>query len=193
MPIPVVGQIRTNVSGYCDRRVTRCLLRAHDATGGVNRGGSVVGMYRNLIQIAVARLLREPAERNPVASVKSGTVLRRKETLMRIFTIALLASAGTLFASGAFAAPMTNGYSGAKAESAIEQVRLSCRHGRCNQSRGSRRVVVQQRYGETRQYEQTYAPRERYIEQRRYYNDEPRSGVGISAPGVSVGIGTNRY
>jgi len=35
-----------------------------------------------------------------------------------------------------------------------------------------------------------YAPRERYIERRGY---EERSGIGFRAPGVSVGIGTDRY
>ena len=35
-----------------------------------------------------------------------------------------------------------------------------------------------------------YAPRERYIERR---GCEDRGGIGFSAPGVSVGIGTDRY
>jgi hypothetical protein len=35
-----------------------------------------------------------------------------------------------------------------------------------------------------------YAPRERYTERRGY---EDRGGIGFSAPGVSVGIGTDRY
>ena len=35
-----------------------------------------------------------------------------------------------------------------------------------------------------------YAPRERYIERRGY---DDRGGVGFRAPGVSVGIGTDRY
>ena len=60
------------------------------------------------------------------------------------------------FASGAIAAPMINGYSGAKAESGIEQVLLACRYGRCNQSRSSRRVVIERQYGES----YNYAPRE---------------------------------
>ena len=34
------------------------------------------------------------------------------------------------------------------------------------------------------------APRERYVERRGY---EERGGIGFSAPGVSVGIGTGRY
>jgi hypothetical protein len=35
-----------------------------------------------------------------------------------------------------------------------------------------------------------YGPRERYIERRGY---EDGDGIGFSAPGVSVGIGTDRY
>jgi hypothetical protein len=35
-----------------------------------------------------------------------------------------------------------------------------------------------------------YAPRGRYIERRGY---EERGGIGFRAPGVSVGIGTDRY
>ena len=37
------------------------------------------------------------------------------------------------------------------------------------------------------------APRERYIERRGYYNDQPRSGIGFSAPGVSIGVGNGRW
>ena len=33
------------------------------------------------------------------------------------------------------------------------------------------------------------APRERYIERRGYYDDRPAAGVGIRAPGVSIGVG----
>jgi hypothetical protein len=50
-------------------------------------------------------------------------------------------------------------------------------------------VVIQQGYDDS----YNYAPRERYIERRGYYDDQPRSGIGFSAPGVSVGIGTGRY
>jgi hypothetical protein len=34
-----------------------------------------------------------------------------------------------------------------------------------------------------------YAPRERYIERRRYYNDGPRVGIGVGPGGVGVGVG----
>ena len=64
---------------------------------------------------------------------------------MRYFTIALLAGAGALFASGAMAAPITNGISGAKTGSDIEHVRTVCdENGRCYRSRGARRVIVQE-------------------------------------------------
>ena len=57
--------------------------------------------------------------------------------------------------------------------------------GRCWRERGERRVIVRERrdsYG--------HAPRERYIERGGY---EERGGIGFPAPGVSVGIGTDRY
>jgi hypothetical protein len=55
---------------------------------------------------------------------------------------------------------------------------------------GERRVIVRDpgdSYG--------YAPRERYIERRGYDDrgNNDRGGVGFRAPGVSVGIGTDRY
>ena len=55
--------------------------------------------------------------------------------------------------------------------------------GRCWRQRSERRVIVREFYG----YD---APRERYVQRRGY---EERGGVGFSAPGVSVGIGTGRY
>ena len=58
--------------------------------------------------------------------------------------------------------------------------------GQCWRERGERRVVVREP-GES----YAYAPRrERYIE-RRGYGDG--GGIGIRAPGVNVGIGTDRY
>ena len=57
--------------------------------------------------------------------------------------------------------------------------------GRCWRERGERRVIIRERgdsYG--------YAPRERDIERGGY---EERGGIGFRAPGVSVGIGTDRY
>ena len=57
-------------------------------------------------------------------------------------------------------------------------------NGRCWRQRDEGRVIIREpgdSFG--------YAPRERYIERRGY--DE--RGIGIRAPGVSIGIGTDRY
>ena len=68
-------------------------------------------------------------------------------------------------------------------DSNVEKVRMVCNeNGRCWRERGQRRVIIRDSYG--------YAPRARYIERRGY---EDRGGIGFSAPGVSVGIGTNRW
>jgi hypothetical protein len=58
-------------------------------------------------------------------------------------------------------------------------------NGRCWRERSERRVIIRDpndSYG--------YAPRERYIERRGY---EDRGGIGFRAPGVSIGIGEDRY
>lgn len=102
---------------------------------------------------------------------------------MRHFTIALLAGAGALLASSAIAAPITNGISGLTNGSDIQRVRMVCdEYGRCYQTRGARRVVVQDD-------SYAYAPRREYRD-RRYYNESP--GVGVYAPGVDVTIGAGR-
>lgn len=69
----------------------------------------------------------------------------------------------------------------------VQQVRLICdEDGRCYRTHGGSRVIV-------RESQDYYAPRERYIERRTYHDrdwdDGPRTGVGIRAPGVTVGIG----
>jgi hypothetical protein len=102
---------------------------------------------------------------------------------MRKISIALLAGAGVLFANGVMAADMfTNdhaAYLGINQPN-VEQVRLVCdEYGRCVRSR---RAFIEQRYGDS--YD--YAPREPYIERRGYY-EQPRPGVVLSAPGVSIG------
>ena len=57
-----------------------------------------------------------------------------------------------------------------------------CIRDSCYRTRGESRVIVRDSYA--------YQPRERYIERRHYRDyDEPRSGVGIRAPGVDVGVG----
>src|SRR3954447_20446380 len=93
--------------------------------------------------------------------------------------------ATALFATAATAAPLAvNPAVGV--DSNIQNVRMVCNEeGRCWREHSERRVIIRDRdaYG--------YAPRERYIERRGY--DEDRSGIGFRAPGVSVGIGTDRY
>jgi hypothetical protein len=72
----------------------------------------------------------------------------------------------------------------------VQNVRMVCNeNGRCWRERGEGRVII----GEPRD-SYGYAPRERYIERREYRGyDEDRGGIGFRAPGVSVGIGTDRY
>ncbi len=101
---------------------------------------------------------------------------------MKKFAISLVAGASALFATAAFAVPLSNGMT-TLPDSNVEKVRMVCNeNGRCWRERGQRRVIIRDSYG--------YAPRERYIERRGY---DDRGGIGIRAPGVSVGIGTNRW
>jgi hypothetical protein len=58
-------------------------------------------------------------------------------------------------------------------------------NGRCWRERSERRVII----GEPRD-SYGYDRREGYVERRGY---EDRGGIGFRAPGVSVGIGTDRY
>lgn len=104
---------------------------------------------------------------------------------MKALTIILATTASTFVAAAASAAPLsTNATVGP--ESHIQNVRMVCNEdGRCWRQRGERRVIIRDErdsYG--------YAPRDRYIERRGY---EDRGGIGFSAPGVSVGIGSERY
>lgn len=103
---------------------------------------------------------------------------------MKTIAIGLALAAGSLLATAASAAPLSAGVAVAP-QSDIQHVRMVCNEdGRCWRERGERRVIIHEgrdAYG--------YAPRERYYE-RRY---EDRGGIGFSAPGVSVGIGTGRY
>ena len=103
-----------------------------------------------------------------------------------LLTLALGASA--LFGTAAVAAPLSNGIT-ALPDNGIENVRMVCNeYGRCWRERG-RRVVVQDSYG--------YAPRERYIERRGYYDDGynrgPSVGIGVGPGGVGVGFGSSRW
>jgi hypothetical protein len=112
---------------------------------------------------------------------------------MKNLAIYLAAGATTLLVTAASAAPISAGASVAL-QSNIQNVRMVCDEGgRCWRERSERRVIVREpgdSYG--------YAPRERYNDRRGYddrggYNDRGGGGVGFRAPGVSVGIGTDRY
>jgi hypothetical protein len=104
---------------------------------------------------------------------------------MKNLAISLAAAASAVLVTAASAAPLSAGVTIAP-ESNIQNVRMVCdEYGRCWRQRGERRVIIRDpgnSYG--------YAPRERYIERRGY---EERGGIGFRAPGVSVGIGTDRY
>jgi hypothetical protein len=104
---------------------------------------------------------------------------------MNHLAISLAVGASTLFVTAASAAPLSADLSVAP-ESNIQKIRMVCdENGRCWREHDERRVIIREprdSYGE--------APRERHIERRGY---EERGGVGIRAPGVSVGIGTDRY
>src|SRR4029453_19016162 len=82
---------------------------------------------------------------------------------MRKISTALVTGAGVLFANSAMAADVfTNDapFFGVNQPN-VAQVRLMCDDsGRCYRSRESRRVVIQQGYGDS----YNNAPRERYIE-----------------------------
>jgi hypothetical protein len=96
--------------------------------------------------------------------------------------------AGVLFGTAAVAAPLAPSTTTVTPDSNIQNVRMVCNeYGRCWRQRGERRVIIRESYN--------YAPRERYIERRGYYDDGPRVGVGIGGPGVgvSVGVGGNRW
>jgi hypothetical protein len=104
--------------------------------------------------------------------------------------IMLLAGTGALFAGSANASDIyTNGTNSEYANPDLaQQARLVCdEDGRCYRTRGGGRVIIRDSYA--------YAPQERYIERRgsRDWDDGPRAGVGFRAPGVSVGVGGDRW
>jgi len=102
---------------------------------------------------------------------------------MNKIAISLPVSASALFATAATAAPRTAAPS-VGWDGNIQNVRMICaENGRCWRERSDRRVIVRDSYG----YD---APREPYVERRGY---EERRGIGIRVPGVSVGIGSDRY
>jgi hypothetical protein len=97
-----------------------------------------------------------------------------------------LIGANALFGTAAVAAPLTPAVTAVAPDSNIENVRMVCNeNGRCWRERGARRVIVEDSYG--------YAPRERYIERRGYYDGGydrgPSVGIGVGPGGVGVGFG----
>jgi hypothetical protein len=106
---------------------------------------------------------------------------------MNSLTISLAVGASALFMSAASAAPLSADVS-VVPQSNVQNVRMVCNeNGRCWREGGERRVIIREpgeSYG--------YAPRQRYIE-RRGYDEDRGAGIGFRAPGVSVGIGTDRY
>jgi hypothetical protein len=109
---------------------------------------------------------------------------------MKNVVMSLALGAGALLAPAATAAPLSSGAM-MFPDSAIENVRLVCdEYGRCYRTRGGRRVVIQQEYGDS----YNYVPRDQYIERRGYYgggyyNDGPSVGIGVGPGGVGVGVG----
>ena len=102
---------------------------------------------------------------------------------MNKLAISLVVGATALCATAATAAPLAVNRA-LVADGNVQNVRMVCdENGRCWRQRSERRVILRESYG----YD---APRERYVGRRGY---EERGGVGFSAPGVSVGIGTGRY
>ena len=109
---------------------------------------------------------------------------------MKNLIMSLAIGAGALLSSGANAAPISVNPS-MLPDNGIENVRLVCDDsGRCYRTRGGRRVVIEREYGDS----YNYAPRERYIERRGYYDggyygSGPSVGIGVGPSGVGVGVG----
>lgn len=109
---------------------------------------------------------------------------------MKNVVISLAVGIGALLSSGANAAPVLAGPLVMPANG-VENVRMVCdEYGHCYRTRGGRRVVIEQEYGDS----YNYAPRERYVERRGYddggyYNNGPGIGIGVGPGGVGVGFG----
>jgi hypothetical protein len=109
---------------------------------------------------------------------------------MKNLAIYLAAGASALFVTATSAAPLSVDVSVAP-QSNIQNVRMVCNeNGRCWREGRERRVIIREPDDSY-----AYAPRERYIERHGYEGRgyEERGGIGFRAPGVSVGIGTDRY
>ena len=109
---------------------------------------------------------------------------------MKNVAICLAIGVGALLSTGANAAPLSVSPS-MLPDNGVENVRLVCdEYGHCYRTRGGRRAVIQQGYDES----YSYAPRERYIERRGYYDggyydNGPSVGIGVGPGGVGVGFG----
>jgi predicted secreted protein len=102
---------------------------------------------------------------------------------MNKIAISLAVGASALFVTGANAAPLAIDRLVAR-DGNVQNVRMVCDDsGRCWRQRSERRVILRESYGND-------VRRDRYVQRRGY---EERGGIGINAPGVSVGIGTGRY
>jgi hypothetical protein len=126
--------------------------------------------------------------KGPPSLYPDGQFRTRTEELMRKLAITLLAGAGALCVGSA--ANATDIYAGSEYGNSdlLQQVRVVCHeNGRCYRTQGGSRVIIRDSYD--------YAPRERYYERRSYrdWDDGPRPGIGFRAPGVSVGIGEDRW
>ena len=109
---------------------------------------------------------------------------------MKNLAICLAIGVGALLSTGANAAPLSVSPS-MLPNNGVENVRLVCdEYARCYRTRGDRRVVIQEGYDDS----YSYAPRERYIERRGYYDggyydNGPSVGIGVGPGGVGVGFG----
>ncbi len=100
---------------------------------------------------------------------------------MKKVLISLALGATALFGTAASAAPLTNGVA-VMPDNGIQNVRMVCNEdGRCWRERGARRVIIDDSYN--------YAPRERYIERRGYYDGGYDGGYYNRGPGVGIGVG----
>ena len=105
---------------------------------------------------------------------------------MKTLTIALLAGAAALSVGSAKASDVyvSDGYA---YPDLVQQVRTVCdEDGRCYRTSRGKRVVIRDSYN-------YYEPRDRYYERRVYRDHYHGPGVGIHTPGVSVGVGVNRW
>ena len=105
---------------------------------------------------------------------------------MRSFAIAVLAGAAALSVGSAKASDVHVSSEYAYPD-LVQQVRTVCDEaGRCYRTSRGKRVIIRDSYN-------YYEPRGRYYERRVYRDHHHGPGVGIHAPGVSVGVGVNRW